>query len=77
MSKKITIPDSIPKYRCPKCGSYNILSKSYYITTFSKIDDTYYFETTDRDIVEDEDECECMECDNVGIIGDWKEKDNG
>ena len=71
---KVVLPNYLPRFKCPNCGSHHILSKCYYTTIFSKVNDTYYFETTDRDIVEDEDECECMECDNIGIIGDWKEK---
>ena len=76
---KTIISDYAPKYRCPKCGSYNILCKCHYYVELNKEGDEYYSKIYDsrfeviysRDLIESADECECLNCDNTGFLFEW------
>ena len=72
---KIAIPDSLPKYRCPKCGSYNILCECTCISLLSKENGIYYNEWLEPDYVDETKRCECLDCNHTGYLYQWEEKE--
>ena len=77
MSEKLTVHNSLPKYRCPKCGSYNIECQGYCTLLLNKEGNVYYVSCLEPGYVDDCKRCMCMSCGNIGYLYRWKEKNNG